>query len=308
MEHQGLPRAPCERERKVPAVLVIHENRGLNPYIEDVARRLAIEDIMAFAPDGLTSLGGYPGDDEKGLALFRKVDAAKMREDFIAAAEWLKARPDCTGKLGAVGFCFGGGIVNQLAVHLGADLAAGVPFYGAQPKAEDAAKIKAPLKAVRRTRHPHHVRLARFRCGADRGTGHPRRPHLHGRQPRFPQRHHAPIRRSRSQGSLAAHAGLVRQIREGDLLELTPDVGRNRGLGSPEWRCEADANSSKGCAAAPREVWIAGRRIDDVTADPVFARPVQAIASLYDLQVSPEHRDAMTHRDEDGGEPTARRS
>jgi carboxymethylenebutenolidase len=132
---------------KLPVVLVIHENRGLNPYIEDVARRLAVADFIAFAPDGLTSLGGYPGDDEKGLELFGKVDRAKMAEDFVAAANWLKSRPDGTGKLGAVGFCFGGGVVNQLAVRMGADLAAGVPFYGPQPSAADTAKIKAPLNA-----------------------------------------------------------------------------------------------------------------------------------------------------------------
>ena len=132
---------------KLPCILVIHENRGLNPYIEDVTRRLAIANFIAFAPDGLTSLGGYPGDDEKGAALFGKVDAAKMKEDFFAAAQWLKARPDGSGKLGAVGFCFGGGIVNQLAVRMGADLGAAVPFYGAQPSAEDAAKIKAPINA-----------------------------------------------------------------------------------------------------------------------------------------------------------------
>ncbi len=131
--------------QKLPGVLVIHENRGLNPYIEDVARRLGTEGYLAFAPDGLTSVGGYPGDDEKGAALFQTVDKQKMSEDFIAAARWLKARPDCTGKIGAVGFCFGGGIVNMLAVRLGADLAAGVPFYGSQPSAEDTAKIKAPL-------------------------------------------------------------------------------------------------------------------------------------------------------------------
>src|SRR5262249_42716810 len=97
---------------KLPTVLVIHENRGLNPYIQDVARRLAIANFIAFAPDGLTSLGGYPGDDEKGLELFQKLDRGKMAEDFVAAAKWLKARPDGTGKLGAVGFCFGGGVVN----------------------------------------------------------------------------------------------------------------------------------------------------------------------------------------------------
>jgi carboxymethylenebutenolidase len=134
-------------ETKLPAVLVIHENRGLNPYIQDVARRLAVANFIAFAPDSLTSLGGYPGDDEKGLAMFQQLDRGKMAEDFVAAAKWLKARPDTTGKLGAVGFCFGGGVVNQLAIKMGADLNAGVPFYGAQPKPEDAAKIKAPINA-----------------------------------------------------------------------------------------------------------------------------------------------------------------
>ena len=132
-------------DEKRPGILVIHENRGLNPYIEDVARRLGTEGYMAFAPDGLTSVGGYPGDDEKGGALFREVDRQKMAEDFVAAAKWLKARPDCTGKIGAVGFCFGGGIVNMLAVRLDSDLSAGVAFYGAQPSAEDATKIKAPM-------------------------------------------------------------------------------------------------------------------------------------------------------------------
>jgi carboxymethylenebutenolidase len=136
---------PAKATGKLPGVLVIHENRGLNPYIEDVARRLGAEGFMAYAPDGLTSVGGYPGDDEKGGAAFRTVDRAKMNEDFIAAARWLKDRPDCTGKIGAVGFCFGGGVVNMLAVRMGSDLAAGVPFYGSQPSAEDAAKIKTPI-------------------------------------------------------------------------------------------------------------------------------------------------------------------
>jgi len=131
--------------KKWPAVLVIHENRGLNPYIEDVARRLALDEFMAFAPDGLTSVGGYPGSDEKGAVAFRSVDAKKMTEDFVAAAKWLKSRPDSTGKLGAVGFCFGGGIVNQLAVLLGKDLNAGVAFYGRQAAVEDVPKISAPL-------------------------------------------------------------------------------------------------------------------------------------------------------------------
>jgi carboxymethylenebutenolidase len=136
---------PANASGKLPGVLVVHENRGLNPYIEDVARRLATANFMAFAPDGLTSVGGYPGDDEKGAKLFGQVDRPKMTEDFLAAARWLKARADCTGKVGVVGFCFGGGIANTLAVRMGADLAAAVPFYGAQPSAAEAAKIKAPL-------------------------------------------------------------------------------------------------------------------------------------------------------------------
>jgi len=129
---------------KYPSILVVHENRGLNPYIEDVARRLGTAGYMAFAPDGLTSVGGYPGDDEKGGQLFGQVDRAKMTEDFVAAANWLKSRPDSTGKIGAVGFCFGGGIVNTLAVRL-PDLAAAVPFYGAPPADADVAKIKAAV-------------------------------------------------------------------------------------------------------------------------------------------------------------------
>ncbi len=134
-------------DEKLPAILVVHENRGLNPYIEDVARRLAVANFIAFAPDGLTSVGGYPGDDEKGLALFKEVDPARMEQDFLAAALWLRNRPDSTGKLGALGFCFGGGVVNWLAVQMGSELSAAVPFYGMQPSAEDAAKIKAPINA-----------------------------------------------------------------------------------------------------------------------------------------------------------------
>jgi carboxymethylenebutenolidase len=142
---RGYLARPSKASGKLPGVLVVHENRGLNPYIEDVARRLATADFIAFAPDGLTSVGGYHGDDEKGGALFAKVDKPKMTEDFIAAARWLKARADCTGKIGVVGFCFGGGIANTLAVRMGADLAAAVPFYGGQPPAADAAKIKAAM-------------------------------------------------------------------------------------------------------------------------------------------------------------------
>jgi carboxymethylenebutenolidase len=130
---------------KLPSILVVHENRGLNPHIEDVARRLALENFMAFAPDGLTSVGGYPGDDEKGGALFGKVDRAKMGEDLYAAAVWVKNRPDSTGKLGVTGFCFGGGIANSLAVRMGPDLAAAAPFYGGAPPTADVPKIKAAI-------------------------------------------------------------------------------------------------------------------------------------------------------------------
>ena len=130
---------------KLPGIIVVHENRGLNPHIEDVTRRFALANFMAFAPDGLTSLGGYPGDDYQGGLLFMKVDGRKMTEDFVASALWLKARADCTGKIGATGFCYGGGTANTLAVRLGADLAAAAPFYGGVPQAADLPKIKAAI-------------------------------------------------------------------------------------------------------------------------------------------------------------------
>jgi carboxymethylenebutenolidase len=140
-----LARPSAAGTNRLPSILVVHENRGLNPHIEDVARRLALENFMAFAPDGLTSVGGYPGNDEQGGELFRKVDRAKMGEDLYAAAVWLKSRPDSTGRLGVTGFCFGGGISNNLAVRMGADLAAAVPFYGGAPPAADVPKIKAAV-------------------------------------------------------------------------------------------------------------------------------------------------------------------
>ena len=149
--HQGsgkikgyLTRPRNAKDKKLPGILVIHENRGLNPHIEDIARRLALENFMAFAPDALTPLGGYPGDEDKARELFQKLDPTKTKEDFVAAANVLRARPDCTGKIGAVGFCFGGGIVNFLATRL-PELNAGVPFYGNQPPVEDVPKIQAPL-------------------------------------------------------------------------------------------------------------------------------------------------------------------
>jgi carboxymethylenebutenolidase len=135
---------PAHVKTKLPGVLVIHENRGLNPYIEDVARRLAVENFVAFAPDALTPAGGYPGDEDKARALFAKLDPKKRSEDLAAAYGFLKSRPECSGTVGVVGFCFGGGVANQLAVRF-PDLAAAVPFYGSQPAAADVAKIRAPL-------------------------------------------------------------------------------------------------------------------------------------------------------------------
>jgi carboxymethylenebutenolidase len=135
---------PASAKGKLPGVLVIHENRGLNPHIEDIARRIALEGFDAFAPDELTSAGGYPGDEDKARELFGKVDQAKAVEDFIAGFGTLKSRADCTGKVGVVGFCWGGGMTNKLAVNI-PEVAAAVPFYGAQPKAEEVAKIKAPM-------------------------------------------------------------------------------------------------------------------------------------------------------------------
>jgi carboxymethylenebutenolidase len=135
---------PANAGGKLPGVVVIHENRGLNPYIEDVARRLAVANFLALAPDALTPVGGYPGDEEKAAKLFQQLDVAKRSADLFAAYPYLKSRPECTGKVGVVGFCFGGTTANQYAVKF-PDLAAAVPFYGGQPSAADAAKIKAPL-------------------------------------------------------------------------------------------------------------------------------------------------------------------
>jgi carboxymethylenebutenolidase len=136
---------PAKVTTKLATVLVVHENRGLNPHIEDIARRLAIDGFIAFAPDALFPLGGYPGDEDKARELFQKLDQTKTREDLIAAAGVLKNLPEGNGKVGVVGFCYGGGIANFLATRI-PDLGAAVPFYGGQPSEEDAAKIKAPLQ------------------------------------------------------------------------------------------------------------------------------------------------------------------
>jgi len=136
--------SPVRADAKLPTVLVVHENRGLNSHIEDIARRLALDGFIAFAPDALFPLGGYPGDEDKARELFPKLDQARTREDFVAAAKLLKALPEGNGKVGVVGFCYGGGVANFLATRL-PDLGAAVPFYGNQPAPEEASKIKAPL-------------------------------------------------------------------------------------------------------------------------------------------------------------------
>jgi carboxymethylenebutenolidase len=141
---RGYLAQPAKAAGKLPAILVIHENRGLNPHIEDIARRLAIDNFLAFAPDALFPLGGYPGDEDKARELFPKLDQTKIREDFVTAVSWLKAHPEANGKVGAVGFCYGGGVVNMLATRV-PDLAAGVAFYGSSPNIEDVPKIKAAI-------------------------------------------------------------------------------------------------------------------------------------------------------------------
>jgi carboxymethylenebutenolidase len=131
---------------QLPGIIVVHENRGLNPHTEDVARRLALANFMAFAPDVLTPVGGYPGDDYQGGQLFSSLDPDKRFEDIVAAALWLKNRADCTGKIGITGFCYGGSVSNQMAVRLGADLAAAVPFYGGAPDLLEVGSIKAAIQ------------------------------------------------------------------------------------------------------------------------------------------------------------------
>ncbi|HTJ52234.1 MAG TPA: dienelactone hydrolase family protein [Cyclobacteriaceae bacterium] len=141
---RGLLSRLTDAKGKLPGVIVVHENRGLNPYIEDVGRRVALAGFISLAPDALTPLGGYPGNDDDGRTLQSKRDRNEMLEDFIAAFEYLKTHPECNGKVGVVGFCFGGWITNMMAVRV-PDLGAAVPYYGGQPAAEDVPKIKAPL-------------------------------------------------------------------------------------------------------------------------------------------------------------------
>lgn len=141
---RGLLSQPSKDKKKLPGIVVVHENRGLNPYIEDVGRRAALEGFISIAPDALSPLGGYPGNDDDGRAMQRKRDRQEMLQDFIAAFEYLKTHPQCNGKVGVVGFCFGGWISNMMAVNL-PDLGAAVPYYGGQPNEEETAQIKAPI-------------------------------------------------------------------------------------------------------------------------------------------------------------------
>jgi len=173
---RGYLAEPANAKGKLPAIVVIHENRGLNPYIEDVARRLATEGHVAFAPDALTPVGGYPGDEDRARDMFARLDPKKRTEDLVSAADFVKLRPDFNGRLGAVGFCFGGGMVNTIATRV-PDLRAAVPYYGAQPAAEEAAKIKARMlihyasederinagwPAFEQALRQHHVRYQAF--------------------------------------------------------------------------------------------------------------------------------------------------
>ena len=202
---------PAKASGKLPGVLVVHENRGLNPHIEDVARRVALDDFMAFAPDALFPLGGYPGDEDKARELFPKLDQAKTREDFVAAAKWLKGRADCTGKIGVVGFCYGGSIANMLATRL-PDLGGAVPFYGGQPKAEDVPKIKAPLLI----HYAEHGRarergLAGLRGGAQGEQGLATRRTSTRHPARLQQRHDPALRQGRRGPGLAAHDRVLQE-------------------------------------------------------------------------------------------------
>ena len=215
---------PANAKGKLPGVLVVHENRGLNPHIEDIARRLALDNFVAFAPDALTPLGGYPGDEDKARELFPKLDQAKTREDFVAAAAFLKARPECTGRIGAVGFCYGGGIVNMLATRL-PDLAAGVPFYGRQPAAADVPKIKAPL-LIQYAENDQGVNAGwpEFEAALKANNVKYHGLYLPGHAARVQQRYDAEVRRSRRQVGLATDRGLL----QSESAEIVTESGRGR--------------------------------------------------------------------------------
>ena len=196
---------------KLPAVLVIHENRGLNPHIEDIARRLALDNFVAFAPDALFPLGGYPGDEDKAREVFPKLDQAKTREDFVAAADWLKARPETTGKVGAVGFCYGGGMVNFLATRV-PDLAAGVAVLRQRPESRGRAEDQGrAADSVRRGRRAHQRQLAGLRDGAQGRQRALRASRLSRHAARVQQRHDAALRRGGGEARVGADARALQQ-------------------------------------------------------------------------------------------------
>ena len=215
---------PANATGKLPGILVVHENRGLNPHIEDIARRLALDNFVAFAPDALFPLGGYPGDEDKARELFAKLDQAKTRNDFIAAAGYLKALPESTGKIGVVGFCYGGAIANMLATRL-PDLGASVPFYGGATRGgrrgEDQVAAAHPLRRRRRT---DQRRLARVRGGAQGRRREIRSVRLRRHAARLQQRHHAALRRDRRETRLDAHRRVLQQ--EPARLKPRPAPGR----------------------------------------------------------------------------------
>ena len=189
----------------------MHENRGLNPHIEDITRRLALENFVALAPDALTPLGGYPGDEDKAREAFAKLDQTKTREDFVAAAGVLKSRPECTGKIGTVGFCYGGAIANMLATRL-PDLGAAVPFYGTQPTAAEAAQDQgAAADPLRRQRRPGQLRLAGIRGRAEGEQCLVHDAPLSRHAARLQQRHHAALRPRRRRARMAADDRLPEQ-------------------------------------------------------------------------------------------------
>ncbi len=195
---KGYLARPAKATGKLPGVLVVHENRGLNPHIEDIARRIALDNFVAFAPDALTPLGGYPaaGEDE-ARNLFQKLDQAKTREDMVAAAGFLKSHAESTGKIGVVGFCYGGGVSNFLATRV-PELAAAVPFYGGPPILEDVPEDQgADAHPLRRHRRADQRRVARLRGGAQGGRRELRDAHVRRHTARLQQRHHAALRQGR---------------------------------------------------------------------------------------------------------------
>jgi carboxymethylenebutenolidase len=227
---RGYIARPAGATGKAPGILVIHENRGLNPHIEDITRRLALDGFVAFAPDALFPLGGYPGDEDKARELFPKLEQPKTREDFVAAAAFLKGRPECTGKIGAVGFCYGGGMVNFLATRLGTDLSAGVPFYGSAPNLEDVGEDPRPAHgAVSRDRSAHQRQLAGLREGAAGGQREVRAAPLSGDAARLQQRHDAALRR----GGRQAGVGADDRVLPGARALSTLARRRARALGCP---------------------------------------------------------------------------